>query len=883
MSPQEALSKYFGYDSFRQNQLEIIEAIINGDNALAVLPTGAGKSLCYQIPSIIAKNFSIVISPLIALMKDQVDALNRNEETAAFINSTQSFYESEEILQKLAYGKIKILYVAPERLSNLDFAERIKKLQPSYLFVDEAHCISEWGHNFRPSYRKINEFADYISIKKISAFTATATPEVVKDIAGQLKLESPKYFVRGFERDNLELNVVVTKRKMEKCLELISQFKTPAIIYTASRKMAEEVSEFLNFNRINSAFYHAGMMPLQRKRIQEDFINDKIKVIVATNAFGMGIDKKDIRLIIHYNTPGSIENYYQEIGRAGRDGKLSYAFLLHEDDDINIQNYFLSTSHPDKKLIENIYNAICDYGKIATGNISDREIPINMEFISSLTGKKISNGLLHSTLKILEEAGYLKLVSDYDRKPQIQFNTGRDQLKEFVKNTSNTALKETVLQLIRNFGGDIFREKIKLSLTELASKLETDQKELEGSLIILENLGLITYKKSTAKENAVLITPRIEAKKLRIDYKKLNESYLRLQKKIDTIINYVFSGDCRFRFILKYFGEDVKEYHCGRCDHCKSGTGINELNSDYVKEIILKTINSAKDGLNEKMLFAILRGLDDSLQYKSLEGFGSCGNYDLEGLKNIFHELVERNYISKRAGLKNNLSLTVNGKKIIQQFESIAGDIYSEENYEINIEIFNLLREVRSRAAKKFVQSGYLICPDEVLRTVAQQRPKTRHELFKINGFTERMFNKVGDEFIEVIKNFDLQIDSPFGEKTEPSKHAAQFPANINETLKLLKKEYSLKDIAQLRQLSEAVISMQVETILEYYPGTNISHLFEGSQLSLIEKEIKNGYTDLKELKDKLPKEITYPLIRIAVAKNKFRVSSASVNSTHLM
>ena len=336
MTTFEALNKYFGYKEFRPGQLEIIDEIIQGKNALAVLPTGAGKSICYQIPALISDNYSIVISPLIALMKDQVDSLNRTQEVAAFINSTQSYYETEKVLQDINFGKIKIIYVAPERLENTEFALRLKNLNPQYLFIDEAHCISEWGHNFRPSYTKLKDFVEFTGLKKISAFTATATPEVVKDIVKQLGMKNAKIIIKGFERDNLFVNVEICRRKKERCLEIYQRHKYPAIIYTSSRKKAEELAEYFKFNKVKCEFYHAGLDPIIRKKIQEDFIEDRLPVIIATNAFGMGIDKKDIRLVIHFNSTGSIENYYQEIGRAGRDGKSSHTYLLFDESDVHI-------------------------------------------------------------------------------------------------------------------------------------------------------------------------------------------------------------------------------------------------------------------------------------------------------------------------------------------------------------------------------------------------------------------------------------------------------------------------------------------------------------------------------------------------------------------
>ena len=870
MNPQQALLKYFGFKKFRKTQLEIIESILNGQNVIAVLPTGAGKSICYQIPALITENFSIIISPLIALMKDQVDSLNSTPDLSAFINSTMEFYETEKVLQNIGLGKTKILYVAPERLENIGFAERIKSLNPSYLFVDEAHCISEWGHNFRPSYRKIKAFAEYTETNKISAFTATATPEVVEDIGEQLGLKNPKIFVKGFERENLHINVLITKKKKEKCYELIRQFKTPAIIYTSSRKKAEEVAEFLNMNRINCNYYHAGMVPEERKKIQEDFLNDKVPVIAATNAFGMGIDKKDIRLVIHYNTPGSIENFYQEIGRAGRDNKFSFAFLLHDDSDINIHKFFISNANPDRKLIQNIYNGICDYAKVAVGNKPEDDIPINREYLSSYCKREIHRGLLHSALKNLENAGYLYIISEYNKKSTLQINFEKNRLKKFIKDSSNNNIKVVLLSLLREFGSEVFTSKINFSLPQLSQKLDISETDLEETLIMLDNLSAISYKRSLAKENVKLIVPRVDTSRLIIDYKRINENYLHLQKKIESMVDLVYSNDCRFRYILKYFGEDVTNYKCGKCDRCTGKEGLPDSTTEYLKEIVLKSIAEIQETLSEQSLINILLGTEKSMKYQKLQAFGSCANYSKYDLKTILHSLKETGLINKTSGKKTGFTIS---KELKQKLESSKPEKYLQndlEDYDKNLETFNMLHEIRTRASKRFLQSGGIICPDNIMREIAIQKPTSEKELMKIKGFSQRMFNKIGKEFLEALNTAT--------EAGSSDKRKEKIPVNIKETFNLLKKGYNLKDIASLRKLSEAVISMQIESIIEYEPSINISHLFQKGQLDIIMNELKKGFEDLKDLKKRLPDEITYPLIRIAVAKNKFK--SPSLSST---
>ncbi len=843
---------------------------------LAVLPTGAGKSICYQIPALLSENFSIVISPLIALMKDQVDGLNRKKEVAAFINSTMSFLETVEVLNKIALGSIKLLYLAPEKAENLKFAEQIKELKPKYLFVDEAHCISEWGHNFRPSYLKIKEFIDHVGVKKVSAFTATATPEVREDIVLQLGFKDSKIFVRGFERENLNIRVLHTKRKKEKCLELLKDINGPAIIYSTSRKKTEEVAEFLNIKGIRCNYYHAGLTAPERRRIQEEFIQGRAEIIAATNAFGMGIDKSDIRLIIHYNTPGSIESYYQEIGRAGRDGKESFCYLLHDESDLAIQNFFISNSHPNKELIQKVYKAVCDYSRIAVGSLSEKELIVDRDYISKYVGVELSSGLLHSALKYLENSGYIRRVSEYEKKDSIHILFSKDMLREFIQDSTYQELANVLISLLREFGSNIFNAPVKASASHLANKFLIPEQSFLDSMNVLDNMGIISFNQAIAKDTVILTTQRVEAEKLILNYKLINESYLNSQHKLDKMLEFVFTNECRFKNILNYFGENVADYRCGKCDNCTSTGKLRDSSAAYLAEIIIETLEEAIEEIPENFLVKLLRGEKVKESAALFKHFGACKNFSAAEIKGVLADQISKGKILKSIGKRNYLSLPKTKKVESEKSAEANRTNQDTKAYDDELYLFNLLREARIKAADKFMQSGYLICPDNVLREVARIKPISKAALLGISGFNSRMFNKLGNDFLEIIKAY-----KPEELQKQEKKIIRELPQNIVETMKLLQKKYTLKEIAETRKLSEAVISMQIETIVEFQPDIDISSLIREETLQTILDEAEKGFDNLKELKERLPLKITYPEIRIAIAKFKAGSQRLSLNPLH--
>lgn len=864
MTHFEVLKNFFGFSSFRNNQEEIITTILQNQDVLAILPTGAGKSLCYQVPALCKSGLSIVISPLIALMKDQVDALNKNTIVAAFINSTLEYKEIEKTFNNIYAGNIKLLYLAPERLENSLFVERISKCNLEYLFVDEAHCISEWGNNFRPNYKKIKDFKEYLPFKSVAAFTATATPKVRNDIIYQLGLNNPKIFISGFERPNLILNVIRTNQKKYKTLELIKKHNGTTIIYAATRKNVEEITQFLKFNGIKAEFYHAGLENNIRKVIQDDFINGNLNVICATTAFGMGIDKNNVRLVIHYNISSSIENYYQEIGRAGRDGLDSYVYLLYEKNEREIVEFIQLNSFPTKEQIATVYNAICNYGKVALGNKPDSGISLDKNFYKLLNSADFNSNIIYSIINILVKAKYFRLFNQYQTKHLVKFLFSLDNLRIYVDKIANNKIKDTILLLLREFGNKLFNNLLKIDLNNLAVKYNIKIEDIEDSLQKLNSFGIIEYIPPVLNPVVFLEQPRIDSKLLELDFSDIEAQKNEALNKINEMVNYVYTDKCRFGFILNYFGQVNNNFKCGKCDNCNKDYNNKSAYTDFVEEIILKTIHESLQKIRIRNLYSVLTGNTKSDRFKNLSTFGSCQHFSRNEIEGSLSSLIDKKLVKNVNGL---LVLTDLGIDLFTKYtdENSAISNNEPENYELNVELFNILRQIRKDAAARFSQTASIICPDDVLREISINKPTSPEQLLNINGFNKIMFNKIGQDFLNAIINFIKEKHLDF---TANNQNNLQLPKYTLSAYKLLKKGYNLGKIADLLKTHESIVALQIESILEFEPDTDISLIIPNKDFEKVKILYNSGLTDIKEIK-KIVTNLSVSQIRIAIAKLK--------------
>lgn len=576
---REILKQYWGYDSFRGIQEAIITSIGDGRDTLGLMPTGGGKSITFQVPALAQPGLCLVITPLIALMKDQVRNLRDRGIKAVAIYSGMTREEILIALENCIFGDYKFLYISPERLDTEIFRIKLKSMKVSMITVDESHCISQWGYDFRPSYLKIAEVRKLLPGIPVLALTATATPEVVKDIQARLAFRKENVFRMSFERKNLAYIVRRTENKAEELLHILNRVTGSAIVYTRNRKKTKEVAQWLNQQEITATFYHAGLSNETKDARQKSWLTGEHRVMVATNAFGMGIDKPDVRLVVHIDFPDSPEAYFQEAGRAGRDGEKAYAVLLYAKSDPTILRKRISDTFPEKDYIRKVYEDINFYYQMAMGDGLGCTYAFNIdEFCHNFKHFPIQ---VDSALKILTRAGYLEYTDEQDNASRLIFTQRRDELYRIQENNPDT---EKLLRIILRSYTGVFTDYAYINEDSLASRTGLTRQQVYETLVFLTRRRILHYIPGKKTPYIIYTRERQETDRIYLSdevYEDRKKSYI---QRIEAMLSYAETDDkCRSRMLLRYFGEK-NEHNCGHCDVClqKHDSGVKQNEFDEI-------------------------------------------------------------------------------------------------------------------------------------------------------------------------------------------------------------------------------------------------------------------------------------------------------------
>ena len=616
----EILKKYWGYNSFRELQEEIITSILNGYDTLGLLPTGGGKSITFQVPTLAIEGMAIIVTPIISLMKDQVDNLVARGIKATYIHSGLSIGEIRRTLDKCTFGKYKFLYISPERIASETFIDKLRFMPVKLIVVDEAHCISQWGYDFRPSFLNICKIRDIFPGVPILALTATATPDVVKDIMDKLKFNNGKIFSKSFARTNLTYVVRRTDDKVSQLIKIFWKVPGSGIVYVRSRAKTKQIAEALTSHGISADYYHAGLENNDKADRQNKWKSGETRVIVATNAFGMGIDKPDVRIVAHIDIPNSIEEYYQEAGRAGRDGKKSFVILLVKNTDKAVLKKRISDSFPDKDFIKKVYERVGNFLDVPVGEGYNQVYDFN--FILFCRTFKYPVIPTHSALEILTKSGYLDFIEEIDTQSRVMILAPKEELYHLPGDNPNL---DIVLQAILRTYSGLFADYVYINEALISSRFKIEPQVIYDSLLALTKMHILHYIPRKRTPYIYYTTSRELPKYITIPRNAYESLRDKMTKRINEIIKYAYSDNmCREQIIREYFGEtDVKP--CGHCDYCIE----KKRSSQY-------TINDIIDGIMYML----------SLKSRNLTDFYETLSFPKKAIVSTLSQLVNEGFIT---------------------------------------------------------------------------------------------------------------------------------------------------------------------------------------------------------------------------------------------
>ncbi|NNK75291.1 MAG: RecQ family ATP-dependent DNA helicase [Maribacter sp.] len=592
--PNIILAQYWGYKSFKGSQKNIIDTILSDRDVLALMPTGGGKSLCFQIPALVKEGICIVVSPLIALIHNQVDALKEKGIKAIALTGGIAFEEVINLLDNCLFGNYKFLYLSPERLQQEIVRDRIQQMNVNLIAIDEAHCISQWGHDFRPAYLECSKLRELIPSAPIIALTATATKAVANDIVGNLQFVNPLIVKDSFSRHNIAFSVLWDEDKRYTLKQYCLAADKSVIVYVRTRRLAQDLANYLNKNNCSAAYFHGGISKTDKKERLDAWLEDKVKIMVATNAFGMGIDKPDVALVVHYQIPDSIENYFQEAGRAGRDGEQAKAILLtNKMDQEQVKNQFLRVL-PDIPFIKLVYNKLNNYFQIPYGEGFEEKFQLNFNVFCETY--KLNPLVTFNAFRILDQNSVFALSEEFFKKTTIRFLTNKEQLLSYLEKNRN--LVDTVQTILRTYGG-VFEFDTKINTVLIAKKAGASEKSILSALSLLKADNIIAYEERNSDLELTFLVPREDDITINIFAPKVKALNATKVKNIENILSYINNTKaCRSKQLLNYFGEKIKT-NCGKCDVCLAKIPLDMNLTALASKEILWQLNTENKSSRE--------------------------------------------------------------------------------------------------------------------------------------------------------------------------------------------------------------------------------------------------------------------------------------------
>jgi ATP-dependent DNA helicase RecQ len=592
----QILKKYWGYDTFREKQEEIIQSTLDGKDTLALLPTGGGKSICFQVPAMAMEGICLVVSPLIALMEDQVLNLRKRGIKAMAISSAMSKKELDIALDNAAYGDFKFLYLSPERLQTELFKARLPKMNVSLLAIDEAHCISQWGYDFRPAYLNIAELRKQLPEVPVLALTATATPKVVDDIQERLEFKEKHVIQKSFQRKNLAYVVLKEENMHQRMLKVIKNVGGSGVVYCNRRLKCKQIAGYLQDHQISADYYHGGLDHAQRSKVQESWIQNHTQVVVATNAFGMGIDKADVRFVIHMDYPNSLEAYYQEAGRGGRDGKKAYAVMMVNDAQAAELKAEYEKAFPPLEEIKKIYLALCNFLQIPINGGEGQSFSFDLRTFAQRYD--FDAALVYTSLDFLQKAGYLSMNEGFYRPSKMKFTANKEELYKF--QVSHKVYDPIIKHILRSYGG-MFEDYVRIDEGKLAGQLNMGKQAFVKILEKLHQMEMVDFISATEQAQIFFNKARVDQRSLLISKENYKDRKAIFKEKIDAVLDYTQSKvRCRSQILLAYFGEKDSS-RCGICDICldKNKMDVSELEFDQIVDACKRKLDDEELSLNE--------------------------------------------------------------------------------------------------------------------------------------------------------------------------------------------------------------------------------------------------------------------------------------------